>query len=163
VKRFGSGQQVAAFVAVALTMVGAASCGNSAVSTKERAITTARKSTPQARAAESNYSLSTLLASSSQSAGYYTARYAWIVSNTGAGDVGAAGQGAYLIVAITDLKLGLAHDYRLPGGKQAYRAAIRELRQMASLPDTDVTPKQRAEYDADLARLNRFFGTKIAG
>jgi hypothetical protein len=99
--------------------------------------------------------------SSSQSAGYYGAQYAWAVSNTGAGDVGGAGQGAWLKLAITDLQFGLANDLSKPGGKQAYRGALRELHQMGSLPDTDVTPQQVAEYDADVIRLNHFFHTKV--
>jgi len=150
-------------VAVALIIVAIAACGNSAGSAKERAVTAFRKSAPRSRAAEGNNGLGTLPASSSQSAGYYTARYAWLVSNTGAGDVGGAGQGAYLEVAITDLQLGLVRDQILPGGKQAYRVAIRDLQQMASLPDTDVTPKQEAEYNKDVVRLNHFFGTKVTG
>ena len=60
-----------------------------------------------------------------------------------------------------DLQLGLVRDQRTPGGKDAYRTAIRELRQMASLPDTDLTRQQDAEYDADVARLNHFFHTKV--
>jgi hypothetical protein len=97
--------------------------------------------------------------SSSQSAGYNGARYAWAVSNTGSGDVGGAGQGTYLEVAITDLQLAL--NWNLPGGRRAYHAAIREMRQMVFLPDTDVTPHQQAEYKADVVRLNHFFGTTV--
>jgi len=32
---------------------------------------------------------------------------------------------------------------------------------MASLLDTDVTSRQKAEYNADVVRLNRFFGTRV--
>ncbi|HUA41049.1 MAG TPA: hypothetical protein VMA32_05770 [Streptosporangiaceae bacterium] len=101
--------------------------------------------------------------SSAQDAGYCGARYAWAVSNTGSGDVGGAGQGAYLQLAITDLRLGLTRDMRATSlrGKQSYRLAIQELHQMASLLDTDVTSRQKAEYNADVVRLNRFFGTRV--
>lgn len=156
----GSGRQMAALAALAFTVAGAVSCTNNSGNTRDETATApVGKCASRTHAAASDSGFITLPVSSSESAGYYTARYAWVVSNTCSGDIGGAGQAAYLEVAVADLQLGLGHDSRLPGGRQAYRAAIRDLRQMASLPDTEVTPKQRAEYDTDVTRLSHFFGT----
>jgi hypothetical protein len=154
-------RQATASVAVAAALLGAASCASSPGEPRFRAASATRERAPRPSSSEGSYGLSTLPGSSSQSAGYYGAQYAWAVSNTGSGDVGGAGQGAWLELAITDLKFGLANDLSTPGGKQAYRAAIRELHQMASLPDTDVTPQQDAEYKTDVVGLNHFFHTKV--
>ncbi len=156
----GFAWRAAAFVSAALALASVASCASNSGSGQARAGgVTDCASRPGVAA--SYFGLRALPVQSSQSAGYYSAQYAWAVSNTSSGDAGGAGEGAYLEVAITDLQLGLARDYRLPGGMRAYRTAIRELRQIAALPDTDETPKQQAEYAADVDRLNHFFDTKV--
>ena len=155
-------QQVAAAVGVALALLGTVSCASAtAEPAKARTAADSRECAP--RPAATNYGPSALPVSSAQGPGYYGARYAWAVSNTRSGDAGGSGQGAWLELASTDLQLGLTQDFATatPREKQAYRMAIRELRQMASLPDTDVTPQQSAEYNADVVYLNRFFGTKV--
>jgi len=63
---------------------------------------------------------------------------------------------------MTDLQFGLVRGVSKPGEKQAYRTAIKELHQMASLPDTDLTSQQNAEYKTDLVHLNHFFHTKVS-
>jgi hypothetical protein len=146
---------------MASALLSLVSCTGGSAGAKEHAVADTAKCAPRLRAVGRDYGFGQLPVSSSQSAGYYGAQYAWAVSNTGSGNVGGAGQSAYLEVAIADLQLGLVRDLRLPGRRQAYHAAIRELRQMASLPDTDVTPHQQAEYAADVVRLNHFFGTKV--
>jgi hypothetical protein len=45
-------------------------------------------------------------------------------------------------------------------GDARYRVAIRQLRQLASLPETSDTPTQIAEAKHDLRALNLFFSTQ---
>jgi hypothetical protein len=153
-------RQVAPLAVAALALLGTASCATSSAGPEARTAAASRESAPRLRSVRCNYGLSTLPVSSPQGAGYYGARYAWAVSKTGTGDAGGAGQGTYWELAITDLRFDLVHDLSSPGGKQAYRAAISELRQMASLPDTDLTSQQNAEYNKDFVRLNHFFHSK---
>jgi len=155
-------RRVAALAVAALVLFGAASCATSSAGPKARTAAVSRQSVPRLRPVRCNYGLSTLPVSSSQGAGYNGARYAWAVSNTQTGDVGGAGQGTYLELAMTDLQFGLVRDLSKPGRKQAYDEAINELRQMASLPDTDLTSEQNAEYNKDVVRLNHFFRTKVS-
>jgi hypothetical protein len=50
----------------------------------------------------------------------------------------------------------------VPGapGDARYTVAIRQLRQLASLPETSDTPQQKSEAHSDLQALNAFFSTK---
>lgn len=95
-----------------------------------------------------------------QRAGYDDARHAWGVSNSPVGDVGGAGQGVFWGVAKYDLKAGLEYDRLTEGGRRAYRQALRAIRNMSSLPDTELTRRETAENARDLHRINHFFGTR---
>jgi hypothetical protein len=154
-------RQATAGAGMALALFGTVSCASGSGAQGMRAAVSSRECAPHS--AQRSHGLAILPVSSAQNVGYCGAQYAWAVSNTASGDVGGAGQGAWLQLAVTDLQLGLIRDMRTTTlrGRQAYRMAVRELRQMASLPDTDLTPQQQAEYEADVVRLNRFFGTKV--
>ena len=96
-------------------------------------------------------------AATDQSPGYYGALYEWRQSSQAA----AANMGAFWILAATDLRAGMAWDSKAAAknGRSSYRVAIRDLRQLASFPDTDDTPKQDREIKADIMSLNKFFRT----
>jgi Zn-dependent M28 family amino/carboxypeptidase len=66
-------------------------------------------------------------------------------------------QSTYLYRAANRLVHGV-----VPGapGDARYKVSIRQLRQLASLPETSDTPTQVSEAHADLRALNVFFGTK---
>lgn len=95
-----------------------------------------------------------------QQAAYDDAQAAWKVSNSPVGDPGGAGEGVFWGIAKFDLKVGLEYDHPTGRGQKSYRAALRLLRNMSDLPDTDVVGHLAAEKRHDLAGLNRFFLTK---
>ena len=64
--------------------------------------------------------------------------------------VGAAFVSGYLLRAAADLRAAHA---------AGYAAAIRELTDLASIPVTGDTAAQMAQAQADIAALDRFFGT----
>jgi hypothetical protein len=66
-------------------------------------------------------------------------------------------QSRYLRRAAADLTRAIGDGVSDAG---AYRRAVSQLRQLASLPETSDTPTQIAEAKRDLAALNRFFATK---
>ena len=84
--------------------------------------------------------------------GYALAKREWQISQY----VEAVYQGATLAQVASYLAIGEGVD---PGSTSDYSAAIEDLNQLASLPETDDTPAQVAEATADGAALNSFFGT----
>jgi hypothetical protein len=66
-------------------------------------------------------------------------------------------QSTYLRRAANWLVHGVDHA---AAGDARYRVSIRQLRQLASLPETSDTPTQMAEAKHDLRALNVFFDTK---
>lgn len=75
---------------------------------------------------------------------YGPAQRDWIVGST----VDAAGMNYYFLNAEHQLKLA-----------KIYPTQVKELAQLASLPDTGLTNHQIKEAHADVRSLNRFFGT----
>ena len=59
------------------------------------------------------------------------------------------------------LHVGIAHDgaARSKAGRKQYEVAIAELEALAGLPETSATPAQQRLGAADVAALNKFFGT----
>lgn len=84
--------------------------------------------------------------------GFTDAKDGWRVS----GNAIVANQGRYWIQAAIDLQYGKSHDHADTSG---YPTAIDALVNLASLPDTNVTPTQRQQAAADSAELDSFFGT----
>jgi len=68
---------------------------------------------------------------------------------------GSAEQNVPLINAVADLTRGLSTDRNT----SQYPAAISHLRDLATLPDSDVTPAQRRQGNTDVTFLDTFFGT----
>ena len=85
-------------------------------------------------------------------AGYDAARKQW---QQGANAISAQ-MGVYWDNAATDLTSGLTSD---TGDTSGYKAAIKELKELITLPDADATPAQIAEIKKDTAALNAFFKT----
>jgi len=79
--------------------------------------------------------------------GYTAAKAQWKAAPCKA----AAVQGRYWLRAAKDLSRRPHHAGSAP--------AIRELRNLASLPDTNLTPKQMLKSKADARALNAFFHT----
>jgi hypothetical protein len=78
-------------------------------------------------------------------AAFAKAKAAWKQSAA----VSAANASRYLLAAADDLEAAG------PSGS----AAVRQLRDLASIPETSTTAEQRARAMADVAALDRFFGT----
>jgi hypothetical protein len=85
-------------------------------------------------------------------AGYDEARKQW---QQGANAISAQ-MGLYWDNAATDLTTGLTSD---TGDTSGYKAAIKELKELISLPDAQQTPQQNAAFHADINALNTFFHT----
>jgi len=85
-------------------------------------------------------------------AGYDAARKEWQQGATAI----SAQMGLYWDNAATDLTSGETSD---SGDTSGYAAAIKELKQLITLPDAQQTPTQNAEYHADINALNTFFNT----
>jgi hypothetical protein len=66
-------------------------------------------------------------------------------------------QSTYLLRAAKWLVHGVVPGAPADG---RYRVSIRQLRQLASLPETSDTPQQKSEASSDLRTLNAFFSTK---
>jgi hypothetical protein len=84
---------------------------------------------------------------------FVDARRAWVAGSYAS----SVEQSKYLRRAANWLVHGV-----VPGaaGDAQYRVSIRQLRQLASLPETSDTPAQIAEAKHDLRALNVFFDTK---
>lgn len=82
-----------------------------------------------------------------QTAAFAKAQAAWKQSATAA----AASVDRYLLQAANDLKAA--------GGGSGFPAAVRELTDLASIPETGTTKAQQAQAMADVAALDRFFKT----
>jgi hypothetical protein len=86
--------------------------------------------------------------------GFSLAQQQWEQSDT----VPAVYQSEMWMQAAAYLSLGQRTD---GGDTSGYPAAIFELIQLASIPETDVTPAQSAEADTDVSALSVFFGRAI--
>ena len=86
------------------------------------------------------------------SSGFEAAKQAWDKGAT----VDSADQGTYWSRAESDLTQ--ATDSGESGGA-GFKAAERELQQLAALPDADQTHAESAEFHHDTQALNTFFGT----
>ncbi len=78
--------------------------------------------------------------------GFAGAQAAWKQSASAA----AANVSRYLLEAAGDLK---------SAGASGAGAAVRELTDLAAVPETGTTPAQRAQAKTDVAALDRFFKT----
>ena len=94
---------------------------------------------------------------SRQSTGYFRARTEW-VEGAKAAD---AEHAAYFARAAADLQVGLSGDQMATSvsGRSAYVDAIRQLIDLASLPDADETPVQQEESRSDTVAIDSFFHT----
>jgi hypothetical protein len=84
--------------------------------------------------------------------GYALAKKEWEASD----NVAAVFQSVMWQQTASYLRLGASID---GGDTSGYAAAIFELTQIAYIPEMDVTPSQRAEFEADANALDNFFGT----
>jgi len=87
-----------------------------------------------------------------KTAGFSAAQAEW---KKGA-DADSASQGSYWAKAAADLKAGEATD---AGDTSFYPHAITTLKSLIAIPNTMVTPAQRAEGQADVKTLDGFFQT----
>jgi hypothetical protein len=85
-------------------------------------------------------------------AGFTAAKTQWIDGSS----EDAAAMGNFWIQAVSDLQSALTAE---DAGTAGYPAAIQELQQLTSLPDTDDTPVQTTEINDDITALNQFFST----
>jgi hypothetical protein len=85
-------------------------------------------------------------------AGFTSAKAQWELGATAS----AAAQGGNWLAAADDLNGAISSAGADTSG---YQTAVRELRQLAALPDTSETPPQKAEAQFDTTALNAFFGT----
>jgi hypothetical protein len=67
-----------------------------------------------------------------------------------------ATEGAYWDKAAADLTAGQATD---PGDTSFYPSAVKDLKQLISLPDAQQTATQNAEFTSDVKTLDTFFQT----
>jgi hypothetical protein len=84
--------------------------------------------------------------------GYELAKREWQATQYEASYI----QGATWVQAADYLTMGERVD---PGPTSGYPAAVQQLLQLASIPETDVSPAEDAEGNADIAGLNAFFTT----
>jgi hypothetical protein len=84
--------------------------------------------------------------------GYALAKREWEI----VGSVIAAEEGEVLSQASAYLSMGEGVD---PGDTVGYPAVVQALNQLGSIPETDVSPAQDAEAEADIAAISAFFGT----
>jgi hypothetical protein len=85
-------------------------------------------------------------------AGYEAAKQEWLLAPSVDGTVN---QDLPLAKAIADLNSGLETD----GNTVGYAAAISELKNLSEIPDSGVTPAERALANRYIKSLNTFFGT----
>jgi hypothetical protein len=90
---------------------------------------------------------STIATTRTASANFAAAKQQWV---QGAAAI-SADTGTYLVRAAADLDTAAAPT--------TWVTAVRQLRQLAALPETDDTAIQQAEAHGDIAALNTFFGT----
>jgi hypothetical protein len=86
-------------------------------------------------------------------AGFTAAKQEWTEGSTAI----SAEQNTYFSQAASDLTGAINSGAPSTSG---YQSAVQELQQLASLPETDLTPTQDSEFKNDTSALNTFFDTQ---